>query len=315
MWNFFKRFFGKFFIWGMVAILISCVLHLKLRGYFMAELASDVFSTIGVALLLGSIFDFAKNSEDYTRFISNTIKDTIITKDFLERLTEEEKKNVLKAVAVPSNPQLEQYSSIGTYYKKSIDSFIDLCKKPFKTNISINIVAKIKDGKVICEGDVSYRRYRVGEKYQPIETSFPQSDSEMINNYILLPDGSRYDLVAEKDIKPADDADLKREKLNKKYFTIIPENLNHHPYITLCKTIKEIGNDHWIAFNWTSLTACDGISFNLVCQDDLIIKTHKVFDNPRLYEINLNEEKSKITIVSTSWLNEYTGFSLIISKK
>ncbi len=96
---------------------------------------------------------------------------------------------------------------------------------------------------------------------------------------------------------------------------MVADNLKEYLYITLCKDIKEIGYNHWIVFNWSSLTPCDGISFELQCMDGLIIKEYKVFDNPKLYKINPNDNKDKIDIISTSWLNEYTGFTITISKK
>ena len=63
------------------------------------------------------------------------------------------------------------------------------------------------------------------------------------------------------------------------------------------------------------MTPCDGITFELQCLDGLIVKEYKVFDNPKLYEITVNQEKDRITILSSGWLNEYTGFTILISKK
>lgn len=309
----FKLFFGKFLSFGIILILFSSILEICFGEYFAGHVISNCLSTIGVALLLGSIFDFSKNTDEFISFISNIIKRTMITKDFLESLTDEEKKKVLEMVVVPTNSQLEQYSSINNYYRKSIDSFIDLGNRPFKTNITINIIAKMENNCVVCEGNVSYRRYKVGDKYEPIETSFQKSECQMINNYILLPDGTRFDLK-ENDIKDCDSDVLQKEKKCKKYLTVIPDEFDKYPYITLCKQIKEVGYDHWTVFNWTSLTPCDGLNFELYCMDGLTIKEHKVFDNPKLYEVNLSEKKDRINIISNSWLNEYTGFALTISK-
>lgn len=311
----FKRFFGKFFWIGIIVILVAGIIELTAEKCFVANLFVSVLSTVGVALLLGAIFDFSKNSEEFISFMSDIIKRIIITKDFLGTLTKEEQKNILELVVTPTDVQLEQCSSINQYYKKSINSFIDLYNRPFKTNLTINLIAKIENDIVICEGSLSYRRYKVGEKYKSIETSFERIDSAILNTYILLPDGSRRDLREDDDIEVKSKDELQEEKVGKKYMTNIPEEYNQYPYITLCKDIKEIGHDHWITFNWTSLTPCDGISFELYCIDDLVIKEHKVFDNPKLYETNVNVEKNKINILSNSWLNEYTGFTITISKK
>lgn len=316
MKKYFKLFFGKFFLIGLAIILISCVIDAyDSSSHFIITILTNVLSTIGIALMVGAVFDFSKNSEDFTIFISNILKKIIVTKEFLGEMENEEKKNILEMLITPSNSQIEQYSSINSYYKKSIESFSNLYNQPFKTNVTIQIVAKIKNNKVICEGHVSHRRYKINGKYQPIETTFEKTDSKILNTYVLTPDGVRHNLVENDDIDVKESKDLKIEKIGKRYITYIPDKFNGCPYITLCKEIEEIGYDHWTVFNWSSLTPCDGICFELRCLDNLIIKEYKVFDNPKLYEININDDKDTINILSSSWLNEYTGFTLTISKK
>ncbi len=59
-------------------------------------------------------------------------------------------------MVTPTNSQLEQCSPINHYYKKSIDSFIELYNRPFKTNLTIHLIARIENNVVVCEGNVSY---------------------------------------------------------------------------------------------------------------------------------------------------------------
>ncbi len=92
--EFFKIIFGKFFSMGLILILISCILNIKFDNFFILQVIENYMSTVGVALLIGSIFDFSKNSEDFVLFMSNIIKRIIITKDFLGELTNEEKKHI-----------------------------------------------------------------------------------------------------------------------------------------------------------------------------------------------------------------------------
>ena len=133
-----KLFFGKFFWWGLILILGSCILDMTFGEGFWKEVVVSSVSTFGVALMLGAIFDFSRNTEEFTGFISGIIRETMITKDFLGTLTDEEKKNVLKTVVIPRNSELKKYCSINNYYERTIDNFIDLGEKPFKTNLTIN---------------------------------------------------------------------------------------------------------------------------------------------------------------------------------
>lgn len=75
------------------------------------------------------MFDFSKNSEAFTIFVSNILRNIVISKEFLNIMSENEKKNSLELILKPTNLQIEQCSSIDLYYKKSIDTFMDLYKK------------------------------------------------------------------------------------------------------------------------------------------------------------------------------------------
>lgn len=63
--KFFKRFFNKYFVIGFIIILFSIIFDLKLPDCFWKLTIVNALNTIGVALLIGSIFDFSKNSDDF----------------------------------------------------------------------------------------------------------------------------------------------------------------------------------------------------------------------------------------------------------
>ena len=113
----FKMFFGKIFLWGIVAILVSCIISLKFDDIFWVKIFADLISTVGVALMIGSIFDFSRNTEEFTSFVSGILKKIIVTKEFLGELENDKKKGVLELLVTPTNSQIEQYSSINQYYK------------------------------------------------------------------------------------------------------------------------------------------------------------------------------------------------------
>lgn len=131
--SFFSLFFTRYTIWGFVLILIAIIMDLcNSTDIFYIDILQNIFSTLGVALLVGAIFDFSKNSETFTLFVSNILRDIVVSKDFLNVMSEEEKKNSLELILKPTNLQIEQCSSIDLYYKKSIDNFMELYNTPFK---------------------------------------------------------------------------------------------------------------------------------------------------------------------------------------
>lgn len=316
--------FTRWFAIGIILILFSlCITFIQtticatdktgfkiLNGFL--QIIIGLLSSVGIALLVGSVFDFSKNSEAFTSFVSNIIKKIIVTKEFLCEIKSEEKRKVLEMLISPTDSQIEQCSSINLYYKKSIDDFFDLYKQPFKTNLTINMFAKIEDEIVVCEGNITSRRYKTNGEFQPVITGFEKGTSEMNNEYVLLPNGKKHTLSADEEPYMNNDSEGKGD--GKKFISKIPDEMNKYPYITVGKDIKEFGTKDLILFNWSSLTPCDGVSFELNCAENLTIETYKIFDDHNLYEVDINKQRNNIRIVSNSWLSKYTGFTLLIKR-
>ena len=126
---------------------------------------------------------------------------------------------------------------------------------------------------------------------------------------MILPDGKKIKLQSEKMTKD----EIEENGISVKYITTIPNEYYVHPYLTIYRIIEEEGNDHWINFHWTSLTVCDGIKFKMFCRDDITIKDCLIFDNKKFYDVIMNEENNILTIISTNWLDQYTGFTITAS--
>lgn len=313
--SYFKLFFTKYTIWGVVTILISIIIDLcNSSDVFLLDILKNGLSTFGCALLVGAIFDFSKNSEAFTIFVSNILRNIVISKEFLNIMSEEEKKSSLELILKPTNLQIEQCSSIDLYYKKSIDTFMDLYKTPFKTDLIINIRISKENGRLVAKGDMTHKIYKVNGEYQPIITTFERDDCKILDSYIILPTGNKVKLESDS-IKETNDKNEIDEngEIARKYETIIPRDYYEYPFLTVCREIFEPGNDHWINFHWLSLTICDGIYFKLICNTGISIKDYLVFDNKKCYDIEVNTKKDEITIISTNWLNSYSGFTITVS--
>lgn len=313
--SYFRLFFTKYTIWGVVIILVSVIIDLcNTDNIFWVDVIKNGFSTFGCALLVGAIFDFSQNSEAFTIFVSNILRNIVISKEFLNVMSEEEKKNSLELILKPTNLQIEQCSSIDLYYKKSIDTFMDLYTTPFKTDLIINIRILKDNGRLVAKGDMTHKIYKVNGEYQPINTTFERDDCKILDSYIILPTGNKVKLESDS-VKVTNDKNEIDEngEIARKYVTIIPSEYCEYPFLTVCREIFEPGNDHWINFHWLSLTICDGIYFKLTCDNGITIKDHLVFDNKKCYDIEVSSDKDMITIISTNWLNSYSGFTVTVS--
>ena len=125
-----KNFFTRWFFIGLGFILVSIIVAmisdlLTTNGMYSPVLAVNIIagalSSVGIAFLIGSVFDFSRNSESFIEFVSDILTDIVISKKFLSLLTATGKKDALEMILKPTNEQRDQYSNINEYYKKKID--------------------------------------------------------------------------------------------------------------------------------------------------------------------------------------------------
>lgn len=306
----FFKFFSRWTLIGVILILISILLSMKFIDNQIVTVVAKLIETIGIALMIGAVFDFSKNSSEFTNFISELLSDIIVSKSFLNKLCESDKRKALSLVLQPSDKQIEQYSNINKYFNKQIDSQMKIFNTNFKSHTVLNIIVSKEENKVLAKGTLTYRIYKIQDKFEPIEVTFERSNSKVEKKRILYPGGSKIIELNDEHIKEEEVAGIKY----KKYFYEIPEEYNQYPYLTIESEIYEPGYDHWTNFHWTSLTPYDGLSFTLNCKDNLIIHEHVVFDEKTPYDVEYSKDKKMIKILSTEWLNAHTGFSITIGE-
>lgn len=307
--KFFRRFFNKFFVIGFITILISIIIDLSINDCIIKMIIVNLSNTIGIALLIGSIFDFSKNSNDFMDFVSSILKDIIVSKNFLKGLKDKEKKKALEMVLTPSGNQLEQCSDIQMYFQRKIDETMEIFHTNFKTNLVVNAEVRKLDGIVQTFITLTYRVYKIEDKYFPLITTFEKEDCNVEKSYIISPEGVKE--ISEKDITFTDE-DISPINV-KTYSYEIPEELYKYPYLTIKKTVIEKGYNHWTNFHWNTLTPTDGITFTLKCYDELHIKEYFIFDSEEFYNVTEAEDKTSIDIISTLWLDKHSGFVFTVS--
>ena len=232
------------------------------------------------------------------------INNSITYKNSLSILSETDKRDALSLVLQPSDKQIEQYSNINEYFNKQIDSSMKIFDTNFKSHTVLNVNVQKENGKVVAKGKMSYRIYKIRDKYEPMTMTFERSGSKIEKKRILYPGGTKEIELNDEQIINETVAGISY----KKFVYEIPDELNKYPYLTIESEVYEPGFDHWTNFQWGSLTPYDGISFTLRCEGNLIIHEHVVFDEKQLYDVEYSEDKKSIKILSTEWLNAYTGF-------
>lgn len=304
------HFFNKWTWYGLILVLVSIIFSICFDNIIIVVFY-ELLQTVGIALIVGAVFDFSKNTHEFTEYISSLLSDIVVSKSFLKRLSTNDKEEALNLILQPSDNQIEQYSNINEYFKKQISRSIQMFDTNFKSNLVMNIDVLKENGIVVSKGKISYRIYKVRNKFEPIKVTFEREDSEVIGRRIIYPGGIE-EITDEKcDIKNKLEAGINY----KQYIFEIPDHLNDFPYLTIESDIYEKGFDHWTNFHWTSLTPYDGFTFTLKCQDGLVIHEYVVFDEKDPYYVKFPSDKKSITILSTAWLNAHTGFSLTIGEQ
>ncbi len=314
------HFFTKWFFLGIIFVILSiCIsFYAEILGESSANVllknilsvVSGVLSTIGISLFVGCVFDFSKNSDAFMEFVSKILSDIVVSKNFLSSLSIKDKEQALNLILRPEASQIEQYANINEFFKKKIRESMTMFDANFKTNLTINVEAhKDTDKKIVyCKTTFTYTVYKLNDKFAPLETIFEKEDSLSETIKIISPDGK---VELKEDRK--EEVMIAGLKCTKSVL-MIPEQYEKYDHLTVKKTIKEPGHDHWINYIWQSLTPYEGVTCSIKCFDDLKIKDFMIFDNKSYYHVDKSTDNTAMEITSSQWLDSDTGFSIVISE-
>lgn len=279
---------------------------------------SKASATIGLALLLGNLTKLFNRKDEENREIKrrremetlisefeNKVKDSVVSKDFLCSFSEKGKKEIIAKLLTPNNDSLSRHSNIKEYFDAKSGNYLNFFNINFRShmNIDIKISKDRQKQKFMAKYLFSYRIYKINEKYERL-CIFSEKDHADIETVIKN--------SSNKQLKALKMSDLTKEK--GKYYYRIPEEYNEYNFLIIERSIVEYGHPHWISINWRSLTPIEGITFTIKCNNG-IIKEINIFDNEELYDKPIVEEnRTVLKIVSSQWLDPYTGICAIIAE-
>lgn len=307
-----KQLFSGSTICGIVIIVIALVMQ-EIVAQFQSEvlpiffavlnILSDLLSIIGTALVIGSIFDFVKNTKDFTELIKKALIEVIQDKTFLNSLNKEEKKKDIFRL-IGGNEKY--HTDINNYIDRSIERILDIYKKPYRTNTIYNFSARINNSKIEFEGTINYTLHKnqMGS-FDPIVSIYENKESKTIAIYAVIR-GKKKELAI--NIKEADKT--------VKYETIIPQTLQENEVLEIEQHIVMVYETDWVNFYARVVAPAYGFKLYLNCLDDrLEIIDNFIFDDDTEFDIVLDKEKRKITIKSIEWLDEWHGIVILVGRK
>lgn len=314
------KFFKSFLFIGIIVVLSGVILQLVFLNLWVnsiyqliINIISNAALTVGVGLIIGYVMDMTKNSSEYISYIEERLQSTIISKKFIAELSQAKKDQIVeKCLTNDSTHQL-----LTEYVKYKSFKIRELCSGHLRSNIDYITTASQSGNTVKLRTVMCYKIYKVNKTYQNIKHVFGNSNSKLISLKITSPNKKVYNvpeyllLVSQKT--------KNQNEIAYENSIEIPAHLANEKYLSVESVVEEYGFDHWAHLTWMSLYPTDGISYKIICNDNLIIKEHMIFDDPNgLFsthaEVNDKNQITSYTIKCEEWTDPYTGFSLIISK-
>ncbi len=319
--NLFKGYFVKYIIWGVILILLSFIIEFTfiplLNGghkfiHFALSFLNFLFSTVGIALIIASIFTYSIETANFIDYVKKLLMKIVVTKDFLKTLNQIDKKDALKRILTPSNEQLIVYSNIAEYFDEYISKSLSLFDTNFKTHLSLVIKAYHENSHVVLEETFNYRVYKIKENYEPLIIGFATLKEEFVDAELISQTGKSIKLKkSDFEIKENEESGFKWME----YKYPLNDYFKDSKYVNISFTSKELGNDHWAAFGFKNTYPTDGVSLDLRCNDDLVIKDHIIYDNDKKYSQNISADKKELKINSPQWIDKGSGIHILIGKK
>lgn len=308
-----KYFFSNYLWFGIAIVMLSAIAESYFdMEIFLVKVSIDAIEAIGIAIVVAAFFTFASGTSEFLGRISGLLRDIVIGKDFLTNLDPESKKNVLSSIIKPSYQEKKIYSNIEDYFNRYINKTMEVTKTSVRSNNNLTHRAYICSNKktVTVETDCHYRLYPGIDGYTPVKVAFYAEDKNSICTYVHIttPIGSRESFTGTQlEFKETDsEAGLLRLAL------IDTSKFNNlHPHLDVEIKMIEYGYDHWGVAEFQFLMPSDGFNYHLRCEDNLEIKQYSTFIYGAKCFID-KVEKHEISISCTEWINEGTGFSIVV---
>jgi len=308
----FSKFFLNHFWVGLVVCLVTILIEKSVeKPSFIQISAFELFKTIGISVMVASIFTFAAGSSDFMKHIQTLLERVVTQRSFLGNLDRDSKKRALETLLQPSDQDKGLYSKINVFYRKFIDEAFSIYEKPIREKFSINCVARYSEEKrkIIVSSTYSYTLYKNSEGFDKIPVGFEKGEEESTVDRVRIV-GSKGNVIFNEENITLSKLDSNGARIG--YVEIPQEGFEENE---LCVTINmtEVGGDHWCLLTFNNLHPTNGFDIKLHCNDDIEIRKYAVFFVNAECLTDASPDKKGIHIATNQWITEGTGLTILIS--
>jgi hypothetical protein len=316
------KLFVKYLLAGLGLVLLYVIYDAELRNLlnnylFWQKLVNVIFSVVGIlgpSLVVASLFTYSIESNNFIDYIRDKIERVMIKKEFLDKLSDVDKREALKRILTPSNENFHIFSNIKNYFEETITKSMNLFDCTFKSNFTIDVDATIRGNKVCFDETLSQRMYKGKNGFDPIKFGFSEAENEeeFVSAQYINQNGECKQ-IGIKDFKFINMEEESGAKW-KLYTYDIPKSIEDD-FISVILKCREFGSDHWQLFAYKTMVPSEGIKVTVNCYDGLIIKEHEIFDSNKSYVCYLSDDKKKLEISTSQWISSGNGLTVLIAKE
>lgn len=305
-----KKIFSGCTIVGIVIIIASLLLKETVEQFRLPvilssvmSIAGDMMNLIGTALVIGSIFDFVRNTRDFTDIIKESLIEIVQDKQFLTNLSDDEKRRDIVRIIGGTETA---HTDIKKYIDNSIEEILNIYKKPYRTNTIYDFEAKIVDAKIQFKGTISYNLHKNRNGYfDPIISIYENSDSKTVGVYVIVR-GKRNKLKM----------NFRNENGKFIYETIVPDEFQKYNDLEIEQHIVDVYREQQANFYARVFAPVYGFKMSLKCLDKkLEIVDSFIFGDDADFDKVLDKTSNKIIIKSIEWVDEWHGIVILIARR
>jgi len=308
----FTKLFSSYFWLGLVLVLFSVILDLKFPNMpFWALACTGLLESVGIAILVASIFTYASGTSEFVNKIKSLLQDIVVSRNFLGNIDSESKRDALSALIKPSIEEKRIYSNIEDYLNTYIIQTMDVTNKCVRSNYNVHARAYLnKEHNTICvDSNISYRLYPTKDGYSDIKVGFLASEILSTCNQIVVntPHGDR---------EVFETLEFKEVEIDVGKARIATIDLSKHAkkcsHLDISLDMTESGSDHWIMLSFGAMMPTDGFKHSLRCDDGLKVNSFHTFIHGAQFYTDKPSDTEMITSCN-EWINEGTGLSILVS--
>ncbi len=275
----------------------------------------ELLKNIGIAVIITHIFNFIIGTPRFLDYIRDKIISVVISKDFINRLSIDDRRSMLEEILKPSKSLSDIYSGINTYFHRYINNSLELFKTHFRSSYTITGIAKYDStkSKIKLQLTLNYRIYKVMGKYERLPIGFEDAESEHCETVIYTPSGEEYKIDVETfqsgkaktlehvDVKEKDSFIEKDSSIVKGSYAKIPDKLMEYDQLDVIRKVNEYGQDHWHLFTYRATKPCDKLIIDIKCEDGIIVRKCIPFGNIESFKI---EQERDCIILPKNWAHD-----------